>query len=154
VAERLVGQSFAPLDVSAPNRVGATATTLATGDVLILGGAGDDGKALASGLVLGLGALPPTVTALPSALSSPRAGHTTTVVGKDLLVCGGVDNKGAPLATCDLLDGTTLAIKKTLMLGTARTQHSAAVLETGPIVIAGGLGADGMPLTAMEIYTP
>ena len=45
-------------------------------------------------------------------------------------------------------------IKQTIMLGTARRGHSAQVLETGPIVIAGGLGADGTPLTSMEIYTP
>jgi hypothetical protein len=91
---------------------------------------------------------------LSTALSSARVGHSATRVGNDVLVCGGADASGALVATCDLLDGTTLGIKTTLPLATARRDHLALALETGSVVLAGGVGDDGMPLAAMEIYTP
>jgi hypothetical protein len=48
----------------------------------------------------------------------------------------------------------TYARKSTVPLGTARRGHSAQPLETGPIVIAGGIGSDGNPLASIELYTP
>jgi hypothetical protein len=156
VAERLIGQSFSSYDVPGlENRVRATATTLSTGVVLVLGGktVGANGTALASGVAIIPGD-PAMVTALPSALSSAREGHTATLVGKDVLVCGGADASGTLVASCDLLDGATYGIKATVPLATPRRDHTAIALETGPVLIAGGKGADGAPLKSIEIYTP
>jgi hypothetical protein len=90
-------------------------------------------------------------------LSVARHGHTTTITdgGASLLVCGGANESAPALATCDLLDAVTLAPKSSpLVLATPRTGHAAAALETGPVVIAGGVGSDAMPVGSIEIYTP
>jgi hypothetical protein len=118
---------------------------------LILGARTDSGS-VASGWAI-TPTLPPTLVKLPSALSSPREGHSATLVGNDVLVCGG--STGTQLsATCDLIDGTNYTIKQMLPLNAARRDHVAQALETGPVLIAGGLGSDGMPLSTVELYTP
>jgi hypothetical protein len=155
VAEKLIGQTFTAIDLppNVENRTAATATQLASGDVLILGGRTAAG-AQASGLVIAVGAASPGVTMLQQLLSTAREGHTTTRVGDDLLVCGGADASGKLQASCDLLDGTTLGLKQTVAMGTARRGHRADVLETGPVLLAGGTGDDGAPIASIEIYTP
>ncbi len=154
VAERLLGQGFSPYDVGAQeNRINATATTMPNGDVLILGGKTSAG-AQASGIVLTPTAPSATVTPLPAALSVAREGHTASLTGNDLVVCGGADATGTLQPTCDILDGMTYAIKATVPLATARRGASAEVMETSLVVIAGGIGVDGAPTASMEIYTP
>jgi len=154
VAERLVSQAFAAYDVPGlDNRVNATATTLTTGVVLVVGGT-INGVAVPTGVLIDTSNSPPTVTNLPAALSAPRAGHTATVLANnDVLVCGGSDDNGKPVGSCDLLDGATGGIKTTVQLANARTGHSALAVETGQVIIAGGFGADGLPLGSIEIYT-
>ena len=121
VAERLIGQAFATYDVGAQeNRLNATATTMPNGDVLVLGGKTAAGGAQMSGLVLTPTVPAPTVTPLPGALSVAREGHTATLTGNDLVVCGGADATGALQASCDVLDATTYGRKSTIPLATAR----------------------------------
>ena len=140
VAERIVGQSFVAYDVGAQeNRTGATATTMPNGDVLVLGGKTAAG-AQASGLVI-TPTVPATVAPLPTALSVARAGHTASLTGNDLVVCGGADATGAVQPSCDVLDATTYGLKSTVPLATARTGHSSETMETGIVVLAGGFGS-------------
>ncbi|MGZ3439792.1 MAG: hypothetical protein ACXVDD_09750 [Polyangia bacterium] len=154
VAERVVGQSFSAYDVGAqPNRNNATATTMPNGDILILGGATATG-AQSSGLIITPTTPSATVTPLPMALSVARTGHTASITGGDLVVCGGTDATGMAQASCDVLDTMTYGRKSTVPLATARSGHSSQTMETGVVVIAGGIGADGAPLASMEIYTP
>lgn len=154
VAERLVGQAFAAYDLGAlENRVNATATTLPSGQVLILGGKTASG-AQDSALLVTTNASPPTVMTMPALLSVAREGHSATLTGNDLVVCGGADAGGMAQASCDIFDATTVGRKATVPLATARRGHSAQALETGPVVIAGGVGADGVPLASIELYTP
>jgi hypothetical protein len=155
VAERMLNQAFSAYAVGAvENRVNATATTMPSGDILILGGKSASAAALASGLVItpGMSARP-----LSAALSVARAGHTATLTATatpELLVCGGTDAAGVAQASCDVLDVASYMIKRTLPLEIARTGHAATALETGPVVIAGGRDATGAPLASIEIYTP
>ncbi|MDB4965894.1 MAG: Branched-chain amino acid transporter, amino acid-binding protein [Myxococcales bacterium] len=154
VVERLVGQSFAAYDVGAlENRVQATATKMPSGDVLILGGRTASG-AQASGVLLTPTTPGATVTPLPAAMSTARAGHTASLSGNELIVCGGADNAGVAVGSCDVLDAMTYAIKKTIPMATARRDHTAQVMETGIVVLAAGIGADNAPLGSIEIYTP
>jgi hypothetical protein len=153
VAERIVGQAFSAYDVGAQeNRVNATATTMPNGDVLILGGKTATG-AQASGLVI-TPTVPATVSTLPNVLSVAREGHSASLTGNDLVVCGGADAMGAVQGTCDVLDAMTYMRKSTVPLATARRGQSSETMETGVVVIAGGIGGDGAPLASMEIYTP
>jgi hypothetical protein len=153
IAERLIGQSFTAYDVALPNRTGATATALPSGAILLLGGTGDDGLALPSGALI-IPSVPPTVTPIESALSSARVGHTATLLGTDVLVCGGANATGEVLATCDLVKGPTYDLRETIPLPAARRDHTAVTLETGVVLLAGGAAANGEPLASMDIYTP
>ncbi len=155
VAERLVGQTFAAysLGVTLPNLVDATATTMPNGDVLILGGQHDDGTVSQGGIVISPGVTPPTVTQLPTALSVARVGHSATISGSVLVVCGGADGTGTAQGSCDILDTSSYAIQATVPLATPRRNHVSQLLETGDIVIAGGLGSDGKPTASIELFT-
>jgi hypothetical protein len=154
VAERLAGQSFAAYDVGAvENRVGATATKMPSGDILVLGGKTAAG-AQRSGLIITPTTPAATVTPLPAALSVAREGHSATLIGNDLVVCGGADAAGVVQGSCDVLDSATYGIKFTTAMATPRRNHSAQPLETGVVLFAGGLGGDGAPLGSIDIYTP
>jgi|GEM_PF-4473139 len=157
VAERLIGgQVFAQYigtDLATePSRDGATCTSLSDGSVLVLGGADSTG-ALDSGLVISPGTVP-TVRRIPAAMTTARVGHTATLVKNQILVCGGADKAGVIQKSCDLLDAASGAILSTLQLGYARRDHSAVLIDTGVVVIAGGLIEGGNPTTSIEIYTP
>jgi hypothetical protein len=155
VAERLVGQTFTAygLGVTEPNLTNATATTMPNGDVLILGGTADDGTVSSSGIVITPGVTPPTVKTIPNALSAARVGHTATISGSVLVVCGGADNTGTLQGSCDLIDTSSYAIQATVPLATPRRNHVSQLLETGDVVIAGGIGSDGNPLSSIELFT-
>jgi hypothetical protein len=149
----MVGQSFAAYTVTGlENRIGATATPLPSGGVLVLGGT-VDGIAVSSGVAIDTTQDPPTVTPLPTAMSAARVGHSATLLAGAVLVCGGADQNNRPVGSCDVIDLSTFT-RSTVMMANARRGHSALALETGPIVIAGGFGDDGQPISSIEIYTP
>jgi hypothetical protein len=154
VAEKLVSQSFTAYDVPGlENRLQATATTLLGGTILVLGGT-ITGTAVPTGVLIDTSNEPPTVTAIPNALSTARAAHTATLAGGILLVCGGFDAQGNVISSCDVLDATTGALTGTLALANGRRGHSALEIpDTNIVVIAGGFGQDGSPLSTIEIYT-
>lgn len=153
VAERLVGQSFSAYDVPGlENRVNATATTLPTGQVLVLGGT-VNGVSVSTGVVIDPSTMPPGVTAVDGALSSPRAQHTATLVGNDVLACGGLDAAGKNVPSCDLVDGAMFKPKSTMPLADARHGQVALPLDVGIVLLCGGFTDDGTPLSSIEIYT-
>jgi hypothetical protein len=153
VAERLVGQSFSAYDVPGlENRVDATATTLPTGQVLVLGGT-VNGVAVSTGVVIDPSTTPPGVTVVQGALSASRAQHTATLVGTDVLVCGGVGDTGKNVPTCDVVSGTSFTPTTTLPLADPRHGHVALPLEVGIVLLCGGFTDDGSPLSSIEIYT-
>lgn len=154
VAERFINSSFVAYDVGAvESRSDATATTMPSGDVLILGGKTAAGVE-SSGLVISPRTSPPAVKVLPGALSVAREGHTASLTGDELVVCGGADGSGAPQASCDVLDAKSYALVRTVQLAAARRDQVAGVLDNGLVVIAGGRGSDGAPLASIELYTP
>lgn len=152
VAERLVGQSFSAYALGVPNRDFAAATALPDGSVLITGGVSSTGTESSAIHVVPVN--PPLVTVIDNLLSVPRERHTVTLVGDDVLICGGDDNAGTVHASCDLVTGGTLQRKTVLSLSLARTGHQAIPLETGPVLIVGGRGADGKPIQILDMYTP
>lgn len=152
VAERLVGQSFSSYDLGIPNRDFASATPLPDGSLLITGGKSSTG--VESSAIHVIPSTPPLVTVLDGLLSVPRQHHTTTLAGDNVLVCGGDNDAGTVHGSCDLITAGTLQRKAVLNLSIARTKHAAVPLETGPVLIAGGVGTDGKPLAILDVYTP
>jgi len=157
VAERLVGQTFFAYDgggfIGVQSRDNATCTRLPDGRVLILGGLEGGGPAVKTGLLVTPGQTA-QVTPIPDALSVAREGHTATIVGSLLLVCGGANETGALQASCDRIDLATAARVDTITLNAGRRDHNADVAETGTLLITGGVLDGGAATASIEMYTP
>jgi Galactose oxidase, central domain len=74
--------------------------------------------------------------------------------GGAILVIGGLDQTGTPLASCELFDpatGTWTTITGTL--NAARYNHAAVVTANGAVLIIGGQGAGAAFLSSVEIFS-
>ena len=82
-----------------------------------------------------------------------RLGHTATLLknGK-VLVVGGADNNGTPLASAELYDPKSGTWADTAPLKTPRLDHSATLLADGRVLVAGGKGPG--TLGSAELYDP
>jgi hypothetical protein len=65
-----------------------------------------------------------------------------------VLVAGGVDDSGAPLASAEIVDALARRVVATEPMRTARAGHTATLLPSGRVLIAGG-GTD-----AVEVFDP
>jgi hypothetical protein len=81
-------------------------------------------------------------------LSAARWSHTATLLpsGK-VLVVGGLDDSGGPLASVELYDPATKSFSTLGPLPEGRAQHTATLLPTGEVLIVGGgtVDAVGVP---------
>jgi hypothetical protein len=139
----------------ANGRYGHTATLLPSGKVLIVGGVGSGVVALASAELYD----PQTGTfTATGSLSAARFNHTATLLplGK-VLIAGGLGQPpaggGPNVATAELYDPATGAFSTTGSLVTPRENHTATLLPSGKVLIAGGNGA-GVGIASVELYDP
>ena len=131
---------------------------LPDGTALIAGGASAGGGPVGTAwLYAGT-----TVVPVAAEMVTPRSAHTLSAVGTGnfaaVFAIGGAGADGAPLGSIELYDPRTSATAaftlKTATLHTPRVAHTATVLETGEILIAGGRGPNGeLPLEA-ELFDP
>jgi Kelch motif len=87
------------------------------------------------------------------AMNTARTAHSATRLGGLILIVGGVDADGNPLASAELFNpaaGTFTALANGL--ATARYNHAAVVTANGAILIIGGQGAGGAYLDSVEIF--
>ena len=130
-----------------------TATLLDTGDVLITGGKNASSSLQTAELY------DPTAGTFSAggSLTTPRYNHTATLLadGRVLLI-GGV-SFATTLASAEIYDPATGTFTATGSLLIARASwHVAALLPTGKVLIAGGLGT-GTPATLLseaELFDP
>ena len=127
------------------------ADTLADGRVVFAGGRNASGPL---GSVFVYDPVAGSFLELPATLATPRSRATVTRVGGEVLVAGGLDAAGNVLGDAEVLDGTTLARLAVVPLADARAEHTATRLANETVLLAGGHGADGLPLASFEIYTP
>jgi N-acetylneuraminic acid mutarotase len=151
-------------------RAGHTATLLSTGKVLVIGGttsghsaSSRNSSAAATNVTLASAELydpdTGTWTLLPHEMATPRTQHTATLLpsGK-VLVTGGFNN-GVPLSSSEIFDPAALLDPSIPPWSTAeslifpRAGHTAVLLTSGKVLIAGGVGTDG-PLSSVEEYDP
>ena len=138
-----------------PGRVSATATLLRDGTILIIGGSGPDGTALATTQIYdpATGALtfgPP--------LPGPRSGHSATLLPDgSLAVIGGSDGTTVLASVLQLSFSGANArqfITLAATLATPCTGHQATSIPGGGVLVTGGFGASGQPLAAAQLFDP
>jgi hypothetical protein len=140
-------------------RGGHTATLLADGKVLIVGG-GDQGGGGSYGTGYASAEVYDASSGVFSAtgnMSEARFGHTATLLadGKVLIVGGLASQSSNPTASAELYDPATGLFSPTGMMATPRRGHTATLLADGRVLITGGVsiinGQSGATSTA-EIY--
>jgi|GEM_PF-4924360 len=90
-----------------------------------------------------------------AALSTPRHHHTATLLTDGtVLVAGGFDGAGVPLASVERVDPVRRVVVAGGPLSTARGGHAAMLLADGRVLLVGGVGAGGEPLAEAELWDP
>jgi hypothetical protein len=133
-------------------RTSHTATLLANGKVLILGGTSASGPgALATAEVYDPSAGRFSAT---GSMSVPRVLHTATLLPDGRVLITGGQSAGAA-ATAELYDPDTGAFTRTGQMSAPRFGHSATLLKNGKVLIAGGNPDPAYSATATaELYDP
>jgi RHS repeat-associated protein len=127
----------------------ATATLLLSGQVLVAG-APDSGVSAALYNPEG------DTWAATGELRTPRHYHTATLLPDGrVLVTGGSDGEygGNALASAELYDPATGTWTTTGAMNTARREHTATLLSSGRVLVAGGQAGSGR-LASAELYDP
>lgn len=127
-------EQLAPLNTA---RAKHTATVLASGGVLVVGGVGSDIRALAQVEAWD----PSSQRWVPRApLHTARYGHTATLLADGrVLVTGGIDANEALLNTTEIYDPTTDTWSDGPPLPEHMQGHTAMLLPDGRVLLAGGL---------------
>ena len=132
-------------------RANHSATLLDDGRVLVTGGVGVGGAALALAEVYD----PWTNAWTPVApMHRARAGHTATLLRDGRVLIAGGDDAGVPTDWLEIFDPNPGVFSlANAVLSAARTEHAAALLEDERVLVAGGF--DGTTaLDSIDIYDP
>lgn len=121
----------------------ATAATLPDGRIVVLGGTPPSRDALVIDATTG------AVTPIPEVLATARSQPSLAATSRYLVVAGGTDMTGAPVATAEVLDATTLA-RVAMPDILPRTGAFAIALPNDQVLLAGGTPASG----DIELFTP
>ena len=130
-----------------------TATLLPNGKALVCGGSDNSGHASA-----GVQLYDPATGAWTSTntMGKARFGHTATVLpsGK-LLVAGGIINYDSfsLVQTVELFNPTNGTWTTTGALKNPRYGHTATLLASGKVLVAGGMGTNGSNVNLTNLYT-
>jgi hypothetical protein len=94
-------------------------------------------------------------------LATARSRHTATRLGDDvgapILIVGGLDGAGMPVPSAELYKPLSYEVLASggsaPMMRVPRSQHLAARLPDGSVLIVGGLDAAGVPVATLERFT-
>jgi hypothetical protein len=144
------GQSVRPVASLHTARAAHTATSLPSGDILLIGGMTEGGGSLASAE-----RFDPRDNSVREvgSLAKARAGHTATLLPDGrVLVAGGYD--GEYLSSVEVFDPATNRFRSAGSLREGRSGQTATVLPDGKILFAGGVGRGWTFLRSAELYDP
>lgn len=156
--------TFTPTGSLDTPRYGFTATLLRDGRVLVLGGLNNlnNGGPLSSAEIYD----PASGVFTPAGnMTMPRNHHSATLLDDGrVLIAGTADYSSRPLTavgSAELFDPTTGGFTPTGSMVVARYFHTATLLPSGKVFIAGGAArgvplrvADALPLADAELYDP
>jgi hypothetical protein len=139
---------------------GHAAATLTDGRVVVFGGR--DATALRGGAVeINSDGAGVSVRTLPAVMGTPRRDHAATrlseALGAPVLLTGGRDAAGLPIAAPELYrpltDSFALAAELPARMVVPRHGHQTARLADDSVLIVGGQGAAGVPVTTLELFS-
>ena len=141
-------------------RVGHSATLLLDGTVLIAGGTDQHGQPLESAEIYN--PLTNAFTLTQGSMNVGRVNGQATMLGNgQVLISGGQDGFGNSHTSAEIYDPKTGAFQFTqtpsgvqTSMTTARSGHSANLLNDGTVLIAGGQDTATDTLSTIEIYNP
>jgi hypothetical protein len=127
-----------------------TATPLADGRVLVIGGRSDGALASAEMWDPVTGAFDPT-----GSLGEGRYDHTTTLLPDGrVLVVGGYGSDNTWLDTAKMWDPATADFSPAGSLAEGRHRHTATLLPDGRVLVVGGYGGEFEWLASAEAWDP
>jgi len=148
--------TFSPTASLSVARVGQTATLLSNGRVLIAGGNGGGSANLSSAELYDPDS--GTFSATGSLGTARESASATLLPDGKVLIAGGVNTPGdgTSLASAELYDPQSGTFSATGSMAAARYGHTATLLPSGRVLIAGGTSnlVFPAPLTAAELYDP
>jgi hypothetical protein len=131
-------------------RAAHTATTLLSGQVLVVGGMATAGESLAAVELFD----PDTHTSRDlESLAERRAGHTATLLADGrVLIVGGYN--GEYLRSVEIFDPSLRRFRPGGSLVQERSGHTATLLPDGRVLVAGGIGRGWTFLRSAELFDP
>ena len=136
-------------------RTSHTATLLPSGQVLLAGGQTDNNNGDGTSTAELYDPVANTFTALTAKLSTPRGGHTATLLpnGK-VLLAGGYNNSSVSLSSAEAYDPVAQTFTAlTATMTSPRSEHAATLLPNGKTLLTGG-GSSHTTVNTAEVYDP
>jgi hypothetical protein len=143
VITRFRGNAFDTLGSGGRNN--GTATALPSGRIVVIGGGDPPGSRDA----LVIDGVNGGVAVMPGVLATARFHPMIAATSRHLVVAGGTDASGAPIASAEVLDAATLAPVATLPI-LPRSGGFAVALPNDQVLIGGGAPA----AAELELFTP
>jgi hypothetical protein len=164
--ELVDAQGVEPQDNPDMARVELTATSLTDGRVVVIGGTSPSGGPPLGDIdIAQLTDSSLNVGKIGATLAIPRRRHTATRLGDDVgapvLIAGGLDAMGNPIADAELfkpiseeLSNPTLDPTMFLpQMKVPRSAHTAMLMPDGSVLFIGGIDALGQPVATLELFS-
>jgi hypothetical protein len=147
----VVPSGFVPTSNMRAVRTGHSATLLADGRVLIVGG-GDGSGVLASAELFDPGT--GSFSSTKGNMNQAREGHRAVLLPSGKVLIAGGDDSTESLSSVELFDPANESFTTTRNMTTARSGATATLLPNGKVLVAGGVDKSDALLATAELYDP